>query len=195
MTAISTAPPTALHTFEIRPTSSALPVHATVDELMIDWGDLPAGSSASIYLPAVSANEVLALASAMYVTHWFSRLDANTLACGAGSISYLPIPKGLQQNYAGLLTVTLAAGAPVRGNAGDRVTGLRIAERNPFEHAVQDRNVPLRHLLLRRCRCLRMGSGRRHSTILPASARDCRHGADQRRVRPARGRADRCHPR
>ena len=115
MTATSTAPRTALHTFEIRPTPSVLPVHDTVDELMIDWGNLPAGSSATIYLPAVSADETLALASAMYVTHRFSRLDANTLACGANGISYLPIPKGpQQQNYAGLLTVTVPA-APAAG--------------------------------------------------------------------------------
>jgi hypothetical protein len=99
----------ALQTFEIRPTPSTLPAGQKADELMIDWSDLPAGGTASIYLPAVSADDVLALASSMYVTHRFSRADAHTLACDAGGISYLPIPKGSGQNYAGLLSITLPA--------------------------------------------------------------------------------------
>lgn len=103
------SPSTALQTFEIRPTPPALPAGQKADELMIDWGDLPAGSTASIYLPAVSADDVLALASSMYVTHRFSRADAHTLACDAGGISYLPIPKGSGQNYAGLLSITVPA--------------------------------------------------------------------------------------
>lgn len=103
----ATSPPLALQTFEIAPTPSTLPVSQTVDELMIDWGNVPAGSSANIYLPAVSADDILALASSMYVTHCFSRIDAHTLACTAGGISYLPIPKSSGANYAGLLSISL----------------------------------------------------------------------------------------
>jgi len=110
------SPSLALQTFQIRPTPSALPAGETVDELMIDWSGLPAGSSASIYLPAVSADDVLALASGMYVTHRFSRVDAHTLACAAGGISYLPVPKGFGQDYAGLLAVSLPAAAAPAGD-------------------------------------------------------------------------------
>jgi hypothetical protein len=132
MTATATAPPQALQTFEIRPTPAALLPGQTVDELMIDWSGLPAGSTASIFLPAVSADEVLAMAAGMYVTHRFSRVDAHTLACDAGGVSYLPVPKGFAQNYAGLLTVTLPAAA--RSAQGYSVivrqitTGYREAE-------------------------------------------------------------------
>jgi len=132
MTTTPTAAPQALQTFEIRPTPSALQPGLTVDELMIDWGGLPAGSTASIFLPAASADEILAMAEAMYVTHRFSRVDAHTLACDAGGVSYLPVPKGLGQNYAGLLTITLPAVA--RGAGGYSVivrqvtTGYREAE-------------------------------------------------------------------
>src|ERR1017187_6952943 len=109
MTVTPQSLPLALQTFEIRPTPSTLPAGQKVDELMIDWGDLPAGSTASIYLPAVSAADILALASSVYVTRRFSLVDSHTLACGAGGISYLPVPKGSGPNFAGLLAVTLPA--------------------------------------------------------------------------------------
>jgi hypothetical protein len=101
--------PLALQTFDIRPTPPLLPAGQTIDELMLDWGGLPAGCLASIYLPAVSADEVLTLASSMYVSHRFSRVDDHTLSCAAGGITYLPVPTGVGQNYAGLLSVTLPA--------------------------------------------------------------------------------------
>lgn len=65
MTVTPISLPLALQTFEIRPTPSTLPVGQKLDELMIDWGDVPAGSSASIYLPAVNADDVIAASSSM----------------------------------------------------------------------------------------------------------------------------------
>jgi hypothetical protein len=112
MTAAMIHSPLALQTFDIRPTPPRLAAAQTIDELMVDWGDLPAGCSASIYLPAVSADEVLALASSMYVSRRFSRVDDHTLSCVAGGITYLPIPKSFGQNYAGLLSVALPAARP-----------------------------------------------------------------------------------
>jgi hypothetical protein len=74
---------------------------------MLDWGSFPAGSSARIYLPSVGADEILALASRMYVSHPFSRVDDHTLSCGAGGITYLPVPSGDKRNYAGLLSISV----------------------------------------------------------------------------------------
>jgi hypothetical protein len=99
----------ALSTFEIRPTPTGLPAGQKPDELMIDWGNLPDGSSAQIYLPAVNVETVLAMADRMYTTHRLTRLDDHTLRCHTGGISYLPIPPAAGINYTGLLTLDLPA--------------------------------------------------------------------------------------
>ncbi|WP_215734518.1 sialidase family protein [Geobacter grbiciae] len=97
----------AVTTFEIRPTPMGLPVGQTPDELMIDWGNTPQGRTASIYLPAVGADTVLAMADRMYTSHRLTRADAHTLHCKTGGITYVPIPPGGTVNYAGLLSVDL----------------------------------------------------------------------------------------
>jgi hypothetical protein len=97
----------ALTTFEIRPTPADLPVDQPPDELMIDWGSTPNGSSATIYLPAVQAEDILAMASKMYTSHHLVRADAHTLRVKTGGITYIPIPPGADIDYTGLLTVDL----------------------------------------------------------------------------------------
>jgi L-Lysine epsilon oxidase N-terminal/L-lysine epsilon oxidase C-terminal domain len=106
----------ALSTFEIRATPSGLIPDATPDELMIDWGNTPSGSLATIYLPAVKAGDVLAMAAWMYATRRLERVDDHTLRCRTGGITYVPIPPGTGTNYAGLLSVELPA-ALHRGQA------------------------------------------------------------------------------
>lgn len=96
---------TAVTTFDIRPTPVGLAAGQMVDELMIDWGDAPRGSTAMIYLPAASADEILTLAGRMYITHGLSRIDDHTLKCRTGGITYVPVPAGAPINYAGLLTI------------------------------------------------------------------------------------------
>ncbi len=97
-------------TFEMRATPLAAQQRGEQpDELMIDWGNTPAGSSAQIYLPAVSADEVLKMAHQQYTTHLLQRIDAPTLQCPTGGVTYIPIPAGANVNYAGLLTVDLPA--------------------------------------------------------------------------------------
>ena len=97
----------ALDTFEIRPTPTGKPFRQTPDELMIDWGNTPIESIASIYLPAVNVDDILAMANKMYMTHRLARSDNHTLECRVGGITYIPIPYGDGINYAGLLSVDL----------------------------------------------------------------------------------------
>jgi hypothetical protein len=99
----------ALDTFDIRPTPIGLPPSQTPDELMIDWGNIPSGTVATIYLPAASVAEVLAMADSLYTTHRLTRVDDHTLRCPTGGITYIPIPPGADVNYAGLLSVDLPA--------------------------------------------------------------------------------------
>lgn len=115
-----TNPAQALTTFEIRPTPSGLPAGQTPDELMIDWGNLPSGSSAQIYMPAVNVANILTMATRMYTSHRLMRVDDHTLRCETGGITYIPIPPGTGINYAGLLSVDLPA-AMQRGQVFDVV--------------------------------------------------------------------------
>jgi hypothetical protein len=75
---------------------------------MIDWGAIPAGSVASIFWPQVQASDVLMLATTLYPSHSLTATDTHTIACKVGGgITYVPIPMGSGENFAGLLTVDL----------------------------------------------------------------------------------------
>lgn len=94
-------------TFDVRPTPPAS-VGQRPDELMIDWGDLPVGAVASIYWPQASAADVLALADEWYSFHALRAADTNTIRCAVtNGVTYVPIPPGTEDSYAGLLTIDL----------------------------------------------------------------------------------------
>jgi hypothetical protein len=97
-------------TFDVRPSPVAYDgTRATYpDELMIDWGDTPVGSVASIYWPQVNSADVLALAARMYGTHPLSAADGHTLRCRTiKGLTYVPIPHQAGDSFAGLFTVDL----------------------------------------------------------------------------------------
>jgi Pro-kumamolisin, activation domain len=94
-------------TFDVRPTPRALPPDVRPDELMIDWGNTPAGSTATVYLPGTTAAEVLDLAAEMYVNHQLSEVAEDTIGCPASGVTWIPVPPGAGDNFAGLLTVDL----------------------------------------------------------------------------------------
>ncbi|MCL5259143.1 hypothetical protein ACSYAY_10840 [Leptospirillum ferriphilum] len=120
-------------TFDIRPSMSGNP---SVDELMIDWGAIPSGSIASIYWPQVPASDVLALASELYSSNTLSAADTHTVQCKiTGGVTYVPIPPGTGENFAGLFTVDLPA-TVVTGQEFNIVV-RRIAARH-----IRDINVP-----------------------------------------------------
>jgi hypothetical protein len=81
------------------------------DELMIEWGNTPPGAKASIYWPQVASADVLALAKTLYSTHQLSAADANTIQCTVpNGFTFVPIPAGTGENFAGLFTVDLPQG-------------------------------------------------------------------------------------
>lgn len=78
------------------------------DELMIDWGSTPVDSTAHIYWPQVNASDVLALAAKLYSHHALSATDSHTIECRVTSgVTYVPIPPGTGESFAGLLTIDL----------------------------------------------------------------------------------------
>ncbi len=117
-TVVDNPGPAATHrapqTFDCRPSraighpgSSGLPP----DELMIDWGNVPRGSAASLYWPAVLAADVIALARHWGSTAPFSASDLHTLTIPViDGVSYIPIPSGSGQNFAGLFTLEMSPG-------------------------------------------------------------------------------------
>lgn len=99
-------------TFVIRPTAMQLPTGAQADELMIDWGHLPAGCLASIFLPSVPADSILQLASRMYTGARFKKLDEYTLQCEAAGVTWVPVPQGTEIHFPGMLTIGMPEGLP-----------------------------------------------------------------------------------
>ena len=102
-------------TFDLRPSvRSGAKLGALAgypDELMIDWGRVPAGSIASIYWPGASAAEIVRLAILLYATDGFSVVDEHTVRCTVTNrTTYVPIPFGTAPNFAGLFTIDLPVG-------------------------------------------------------------------------------------
>lgn len=83
-----------------------LPPGYKPDELLFDWSRLPDGATASIYLPAASADQIMANAASMYGFQAFTRIDGHTIGCKAEGTTFMPILAG-SGNYAGLLTIDL----------------------------------------------------------------------------------------
>lgn len=97
------------HTFQIRPTRATLQRTEKPDELMIDWGNTPVGSTATLYLPAVNAGDILGYAGRMYETSLLRRVDDHTVSTTTAGVTYVPIPPGTSPGIAGLLSVDLPA--------------------------------------------------------------------------------------
>lgn len=104
------------HPFDIKASASANPP----DELMITWGNMPKGSVASMYLPAVPSADIIALANSMYGAHRLAATDANTVQFASGDVTLIPVPQG-QGRYAGLLSVDL----PTAGRRGSYTIAVR----------------------------------------------------------------------
>jgi subtilase family serine protease len=115
--------------FDLRHTSKAVPPEALPDELMIEWGDTPTGSVASIYWPQFNADDVLKLARRFDRSSQLTKKDAHTIQCVAGGVTYIPIPAGTGPNLAGLLTVDL----PLSVRVGERfnIVIRRLTTKNP----------------------------------------------------------------
>lgn len=100
-------------TFDLKPSAQLLP-NGFPDELMIDWGNIPSGSTANIYWPQVNADDVLTLANQFYPNPIaLTKTDANTIQCSIDhNVTFIPIPAAAAggQNFAGLITVNLPSG-------------------------------------------------------------------------------------
>jgi hypothetical protein len=107
--------PTSAHrvpqTFVVKPSApppSTGSLAGRPDELLIFWGETPVGSTAQIYWPGVSADEVIALADWMYGVHPLRAADPHTIEVKTVSgVTFVPIPVGTAAIYAGLFNIDL----------------------------------------------------------------------------------------
>ncbi len=125
--------------FDLKPTANLRPTQQLPpDELMIDWGNTPKGTAAAIYFPQVGADDILGLAQRLYSRVLLRKQDANTIACRTGSVTYVPIPPGTGQNFAGLLTVDL--GSALRTGQQFEIIVKRITSTRRLPFVVENAN-------------------------------------------------------
>jgi murein tripeptide amidase MpaA len=78
------------------------------DELVIRWNDLPRDSTATVYSPDWSADEILELAASVRAgPQMLTKVDANTIACAVHDITYIPVPGRIDKPLPGLITLQL----------------------------------------------------------------------------------------
>jgi hypothetical protein len=100
-----------LGTFDVRASAPATSPAIKPDELMLDFTALPKGSTASIYLPATSADAIITKAFGLHGSKKFTRVDAHTLRCDARGMVYMPIPAA-RGNLGGLIDIVLPGNLP-----------------------------------------------------------------------------------
>lgn len=114
------------HTFELAPSpfsfefeeaalAGDLPTAAAsarlhLDELAVDWGDLPRDSLVSFYMPQVDAREIVAAGGRRQAPPNLRSSGSDTVMAKVTDIGFLPIPGPLDKTIAGLLSVQLPPG-------------------------------------------------------------------------------------
>lgn len=83
------------------------PLEGAFDELMILWGGIPEAAQATLYMPAFEADDILDAAALRYDSPRLERVDAHTLRCRVGDISWVPLPAQSPRQVAALLTIVL----------------------------------------------------------------------------------------
>jgi hypothetical protein len=126
-------------TFECRPTAPNLPSTSLPDELMIEWVGIPNGATASIFLPAASADDIVKTAGQLYGGQRLTRSDPFTVECDANNVTYIPIPSGSLSDYAGLLTLDVPSG--ISGSGPRRVIARQITNAAPSRDSVRRSQV------------------------------------------------------
>lgn len=86
----------------------ALPIGEGVDELMIRWGNLPRTSDMKVYLPGITADDMLHQAALLMDEPTMERVDDHTVRLLPADVSFVPIPpEGQGSPVPGLLQITL----------------------------------------------------------------------------------------
>jgi|GEM_PF-534490 len=113
---------TVQHTFMVKPSGVGFDNllgtqeregHIGPDELMIQWGNVPRATHATLFFPEVKADEILSLAALRQHPAVFAKVDENTISVRVADVSFIPLPARSSGNLAGLMTLTLPEGIRV----------------------------------------------------------------------------------
>lgn len=91
--------------------SSAAVVSTLVhpDELIMRWHNVPRTAEATIYMPEIETDEILALSALRQHPLVLAKVDAHTLRCRLSDVTFIPLPPR-HGTVAGLLSVRLPEG-------------------------------------------------------------------------------------
>jgi hypothetical protein len=98
---------------------------AMLDELMIDWGDLPQEAEARLFLPSVAPTQILSLRNLRHAPGTVVAEADATLRLRVGGVTYIPLPPIPGDRLPGVLTVTLPDGVKAPKRYVVDVTHLR----------------------------------------------------------------------
>jgi hypothetical protein len=114
------------HTFMVKPSSQRFNVGVAragvkdivigPDELMIEWGNVPRSTQATLFFPEIGADEILSLSAMRQHPAVLTKVDDHTISVRVADVTFIPLPVRPEGNLAGLVTLTLPEGIRVGQN-------------------------------------------------------------------------------
>ena len=103
---------TVLATCEIKSTRAAASPTAAgqLDELMIQWNNLPRNSRVTLFLPSVEAADLVSEVAIYHGGPVLKRVDEHTIELRVADVTYVPIPRLPSRTIPGLFRVELPEG-------------------------------------------------------------------------------------
>jgi hypothetical protein len=109
---------TVQHTFMVKPSTTAGKINVAAtreisvgpDELMIQWGNVPRATQATLFFPEITADEILSLSALRQHPATIAKVDDNTILVKVADVAYIPLPARPSGNLAGLMTLVLPQG-------------------------------------------------------------------------------------
>lgn len=83
------------------------------DELIIQWGNVPRATRATLFFPEVQADQILALSALRQHPAVLTKVDEHTLRVRVADVTFIPLPVRSSGNLAGLITLILPEGVRV----------------------------------------------------------------------------------
>jgi hypothetical protein len=111
------------HTFMVKPSSAAIDRPPNLestqefsigpDELIIQWGNVPRATQATLFFPEVQADQILSLSALRQHPAVLAKVDDHTISVKVADATFIPLPARPSGNLAGLMTLTLPQGIRV----------------------------------------------------------------------------------
>lgn len=96
-----------------------------VDELMIDWGNMPENAEAELFLPGVAPEDVVSLRNLRHAPPTVLAEGGAILRLQVGGVTFVPLPPVQGDRLAGALRIRLPAGVKAPSRYVADVTHLR----------------------------------------------------------------------